>query len=140
MEKSLAHDNERRDMEDGVRSQIMKIHPIIKHEPLHKRIKGEAQATEEVRNKHNALIGLRCRDDLPWGRKPVLDVGGQISDLPKLRNVLFLKRGGHPPALRVGSGHIGGSGVLELRSRGLELEVRGGARKVEKRQRPRPLL
>ena len=117
----------------------MKIQPIIEHEPPHKRIEGEAQATEEVRNKHNALIGLWCRDDLPWSRKPVLDVGGQVSDLPKPRNVLLLDRGGHPPALRVGSGHIGGSGVLELRSWVLELEVREGAREVEKRHRPRPL-
>ena len=68
-----------------------------------------------------------------------MDVGGHISDLLKLRNVLLLNRGGHPPALRVGSGHIGGSGVLELRSRVLELEVREGAREVEKRHRPPPL-
>ena len=67
------------------------------------------------------------------------DVGGQISDLPKLRNVFLLDRGGHPPALKVGSRHIGGSEVLELRSWVLELEVREGAREVEKRHRPRPL-
>ena len=69
----------------------------------------------------------------------MLDVDGQISDLPKPRNVLLLDQGGHPSALRVGSEHIGGSGVLELRFRVLELEVREGARKVEKRRRPRPL-
>ena len=68
------------------------------------------------------------------------DVGGQISDLPKLRNVLLYDRGGHPPALRVGSGHSGGSGVLELGFRVLELEMRKGARVVEKRDRPRPLF
>ena len=102
----------------------MKIQPVIEHEPPHKGIEGEAQAAEEVRNKHDALIGLRRRDDLPWSRKPVLDVAGQISDLPKSR---------------IGSGHIGGSGVLELRSRVLELEVREGAREVGKRHRTRPL-
>ena len=91
---------------------------------------------EEVRNKYDALIGLGGRDDLPWSRKPVLDVGGQISDLPKPRNVLLLDRGGHPPAFCIGSGHVGGSGVLELRSWVLELEVREGAREVEKRRRP----
>ena len=126
-------------MEDGVWSQIMEIQAIIKHESPHKRIEGEAQTTEEVRNKHSALIGLRCRDDLPWSRKPVLDICGQVSDLPKPRNVLLFDRGGHPLAFRVGSGHIGGSGVLELRSWVLELEVREGAREVEKRHRPRPL-
>ena len=69
----------------------------------------------------------------------MLDVGSQVSDLPKLRNVFLLNGGGHPPALRDGSGHIGGSGVLKLGFRVLELEVREGARKVEKRHRPRPL-
>ena len=115
MEKSLAHNNERRDMEDSVWSQIMKIQPIVEHQPPHKGIEGEAQATEEVRDKHDAFIGLRCGDDLPWSRKPVLDVGGQVSDLPKLRNVFLLNPGGHPPALRIRSGHTGGSRVLELR-------------------------
>ena len=114
----------------------MKIQPIVEHEPPHKGVEGEAQAAEEVWDKNDALIRLRCGDDLPWSRKPVLDVGGQVSDLPKPRNVLLLDRGGHPPALRVGSRHIGGSGVLELRSRVLELEVREGVREVEKRHRP----
>ena len=136
VEKSLAHDNERRDMEDGVWSQIMKIQPIIEHEPPHKGGEGEAQSSEEVWDKHNALVGLRRRDNLPWSRKPVLNVGGQVSDLPKLHNVFLLNRGGHPPTLRVRSGHIGGTGVLELRFRVLELEVREGTRKVEKRHRP----
>ena len=117
----------------------MKIQPVIEHEPPHKGIEGEAQAAEEVRNKHNTLIGLRCRDNLPRSRKPVLNIGGQISDLPKPRNVLLLDRGGHPSAFSVGSSHIRGSGVLELRSRVLEFEVREGAREVEKRHRPRPL-
>ena len=93
----------------------MKIQPVIEHKPPHKGIKGEAQAAEEVRNKYDALIRLRSWDDLPWSWKPVLDVGCQISYLPKPRNVLLLGRGGHPTALGVGSGHIGGSGVLELR-------------------------
>ena len=69
----------------------------------------------------------------------MLDVSGQISDLPKPRNVLLLDRGGHPPTLRVGSVHTGGSGMFELGSRVLELEMQQGARVVEKRNRPRPL-
>ena len=94
----------------------MKIQPVIEHEPPHKGVEGEAQATEEVWDKNDTLIRLRCGDDLPWGRKHVLNIGGQVSDLPKPRNVLLLDRGGHPPAFRVGSGHIGGSEVLELSS------------------------
>ena len=62
----------------------------------------------------------------------MLDVGGQVCDLPKLRNVFLLNRGGHPPALRDGSGHFGGSGVLKLGFRVLELKVQEGARKVER--------
>ena len=95
--------------------------------PLTKGIKGEAQATEEVRDKYDAHIRLGSWDDLPWSWKHVLDVDSQISDLPKPHNVLLLDRGGHPPALRVGSEYIGGSGVFELGSRVLELEVRKGA-------------
>ena len=71
----------------------------------HKGVEGEAQASEEVRDKHNTLIGLQHGDNLPWSRKHVLDVGSQISDPPKLRNVLLCDQGGHPPALKVGSGH-----------------------------------
>ena len=123
-------------MDDSIWSQIMKIQAIVEHEPPHKGVEGEAQAAEEVRDKHNALIGLQPMDYLPWSRKPVLDINGQVSDLPKLHNFLLLDRGGHPPAFRVGSEHIGGSGVLELRSWVLELEVREGAREVEKRHRP----
>ena len=44
-------------MEDGVWSQIMEIQAIVEHEPPHKGVKGEAQASEEVRNEHNTLMG-----------------------------------------------------------------------------------
>ena len=69
----------------------------------------------------------------------MLNIGGQVSGLPKPCNVFLLNRGGYPSALRDGSGHIGGFGVLRLGFRVLELEVREGARKVEKRHRARPL-
>ena len=92
-----------------------------------------------MRNKYDALIRLGSRDDLTWRRKPLLDVGSQISDLPKPRNILLFDRGGHPPALKVGSGHSGRSGVFELGSWVLELEMRKGARVVQKRDRHRPL-
>ena len=62
----------------------MKIQPIIEHEPPHEGIEGETQTAEEVWDKNDTLIGLRRRDGLPWSRKPVLDIGGQVSDLPKL--------------------------------------------------------
>ena len=43
--------------------------------------------------------------------------------LPKPRNVLLFDRGSHPLALKVGSGHIGGSGVFEFESQVFELEM-----------------
>ena len=92
----------------------MKIQPVVEHEPPHEGIEGETQTVEEVWDENNTLIGLWRRDDLLWSRKPMLDICGQVSDLPKLRNVVLLDRGGHPPALMDGSGHIGGSGVLKL--------------------------
>ena len=82
-------------MEDGVRSRIMKIQPITKHEPPHKRIEGEAQATEEVSDKYDALIRLGSWDDLPWSWKPVLDVGSQVPRLPQILDVLLSYGGGH---------------------------------------------
>ena len=54
----------------------MKIQSIIEHEPPHERIEGETQTTEEVWDKNNTPIGLRHSDDLPWSRKPVLDICG----------------------------------------------------------------
>ena len=92
MEKGLAHDNEGRDVEDGVWSQIVEIQPVVEHETPHEGVEGEAQASEEVRNEHDALIGLRHGDILPWSGKPVLDISGQVSDLPKLSNILLLDR------------------------------------------------
>ena len=74
MEKSLAHDNERRDMEDSIWCQIMKIQPLIEHEPPHEGMEGETQTTEEVWDKNNTLIGLQRGDNMPWSRKPVLDI------------------------------------------------------------------
>ena len=86
-------------MEDGVWSQIMKIQPIVEHEPPHKGVEGETQASEEVGNEHNTLIGLWRRDNLPRSRKPVLDIGDQVSDLPKLRDVLPLESRRPPTGL-----------------------------------------
>ena len=118
-------------MEDSVWSQIMKIQPIVEHEPPHKGVEGEAQASEEVRNKHNTLIGLRHRDDLPRSRKPVLDIGGQVSDLPKLRDVLPLESRRPPTGLE---GQIRtywriwgvGAWVLGVRTRGARRSKGGG--------------
>ena len=56
-------------------------------------------------NKYDTLVGFRSGDDLPLGRQPVRDFGGEISGLPKLLVVLLYDKGGHPSALKVGSEH-----------------------------------
>ena len=99
----------------------------------------EAQSTEEMGKKYYPLMGPGGGDELSLVGEPVRDVAGQISGIAQLLDLPLRDGGGHPPASRVGFGHIGGSGVLELRFRVLELEVQEGARKVEKRHRPRPL-
>ena len=65
------------------------------------------RSPEDELCREELLAGLQRMDPryCSRSRKLVLDVGGQISDLPKLRNVLLCDRGGHPPALKVGSGH-----------------------------------
>ena len=38
-EEGFAHDDERRDVKDGIRSQIMEIEPVEEHKPSNKGIK-----------------------------------------------------------------------------------------------------
>ena len=40
-EKSLAHDNECRDVEEGIGGQIVKIDPVILHDAANKRVEGK---------------------------------------------------------------------------------------------------
>ena len=40
--EGLTHDDERRDVKDGIRSQIMEIEPVIEHKPSNKGIKAKA--------------------------------------------------------------------------------------------------
>ena len=58
-----------------------------------------------MRDEHNTLVGFGSGDDLPSGRQPVRNFGGQISGLSQLLDVLLYDRGRHPPTLEVGSGH-----------------------------------
>ena len=68
---------------------------------------GGSQAADEMGEEYHPLLGLRGRDDLPLGRKPMSDVFGQVSGLPELLDVLLLDGGGHPLASSSGSGHDG---------------------------------
>ena len=102
-EEGLAHDNERRDVEDEIGGQIMEIQAVVEHEPPDKWVEWEAQSAEEVGKEYNPLMGPGGGDELPLVRQPVRDVAGQVSSLPQLFDVPLCDGGGHPPASR--SGH-----------------------------------
>ena len=78
----------------------------------------KSQLADEVGDEHYPLMGLRGRDDLSLGRKPMGDFLGQISGLPELGDVLLLDGGDHPLALRSGSRHDR-SAFLGWKRRGL---------------------
>ena len=63
----------------------MEVQPVVKHNSADEWVEGESQSADEMREEHYPLLGLRGGDDLPFGRKLVRDVGGQVSGLPKLR-------------------------------------------------------
>ena len=62
------------------------------------------------------------------------DFGGEIPGIPKLLDVLLRDGGGHPPALKVGSGHDRRSEALKPELWVLELEVEEGASLGRKEQ------
>ena len=47
-EVGLTHDDERRNVEDEVRGQIMKVQPIVEHETTDEWMEGKPQSAEEV--------------------------------------------------------------------------------------------
>ena len=75
-EESLAHDDERRDVEDEVRGQIMEVQPIIEHEAADKWMEGKPQSAGEVVEEDHPLLRFWGRDDLPCGWQPVRDLRG----------------------------------------------------------------
>ena len=97
-EESLAHDDKRRDVEDEVRGQIVKIQAVVEHEPPDKWMQREAQSAEEMGEEYHPLMGPRSGDKLPLFGKPVRDVASQISGLPQLFDVTLRDGGDHPLA------------------------------------------
>ena len=80
-EKCLTHDDERRDVEEGIQGQIVEIQPVKVHETSDEGMEGEPESLEEVGDEHHPLAGLWGRDDLPRGRKPVFDLRRQVPRL-----------------------------------------------------------
>ena len=76
-EERLSHDDERRDVEDEVRGQIVEIQAVVEHEPPDKWLKREAQSAEEMGEEHHPLMGTRGGDELPLFGKPVRNVASQ---------------------------------------------------------------
>ena len=64
-EEVLAHDDKRRDVEDEIGGQIMKIQPVVEHESVDKRVEGKSQSADEEGKKNYPLMGFGRRDDLP---------------------------------------------------------------------------
>src|SRR3954462_1383756 len=73
----------------------------------------KAQSAEEMGEENHPLIRPRGGKELPRLRKPVRDVLGQISGLPKLFDLSLLDGGSHP--LASCSGHR----WCRLRTKGL---------------------
>ena len=73
-EEGLAHDDKHRDVEDEIGGQIMKIQPVLEHEPADKRVKRTSQSADEVGKENHPLMGFRSRDDLPRIWQPVRDI------------------------------------------------------------------
>ena len=102
----------------------MEVQPIVKHQSADKRVERESQPMDEVCEKHNPLMGLGGRDNLPFCRESVSNLLGYIASLPELRDVLLLNGGGHPLASSSGSGHDWSafSNEEKLKAWALELE------------------
>ena len=75
-EKGFAHNYECGDIEDKIGGEIMEVLPIVKHQSTDKWMKRESQPMDEVCEKHNPLMGLGGRDDLPFCRKSVSNLLG----------------------------------------------------------------
>ena len=73
-EEGLAHDDKPRDVEDEIGGQIMKIQPVLEHEPADKRVEGKSQSVDEMGKKDYPLMGFGHWDDLPRIRQPVHDI------------------------------------------------------------------
>ena len=56
-EEGLTHDDERQDIEDEVRGQIVEVQAIVEHEPPDERVKRKTQSAEEMGKKNDPLMG-----------------------------------------------------------------------------------
>ena len=64
-EESLTHDDERQNVEDEVRGQIMKVQPVVEHATMDEWMEGKPQFVEEVVEENYPLMRFRGRNDLP---------------------------------------------------------------------------
>ena len=98
----------------------MEVQPVVEHKSADEPVEGESQSVDEVREEYYPFLRFWGRDDLPFGRKPMRDVCGQVSGLPKLRDVLLHNGGGHPHAFR--SGHVRNDFAENMKAWALELD------------------
>ena len=101
----------------------MKIQAVVEHEPPDEWVKWKTQSAEEVGEEYYPLMGPWGGDKLPLLGKPVRDVFGQVSGLPKLFDVALRDGGDLPLASR--SEHRWRRLRWEVRAWALELECAG---------------
>ena len=89
-EESPTHDDKRRDVEDEVRGQIMKVQRVVEHETTDEWMKGKPQSAEEVVEENYPLMGPGGGDELSLVGEPVRDVAGQISGVAQLLDLPLL--------------------------------------------------
>ena len=75
-EESLTHDDERRNVEDEIRGQIMEVQPVVEHETMDEWMEGKPQSTEEVVKEIYPLVRFWGRDNLPRSGQPMRDIRG----------------------------------------------------------------
>jgi hypothetical protein len=68
-EKALTQRDKARNVEDGVRCELMKLHTVDKEQPTKKLVDCEREATKEKFRKHYPITLLGPRDHLlAWNR------------------------------------------------------------------------
>src|SRR3954469_13699205 len=98
----------------------MEVQAVVEHEPPDKRVKWKTRSVEEMGEKNYPLMGPWGGQKLPRRGKPVRDVLGQISGVPKLFDLTLRNGGSHPLATR--SGHRWSRLGKKERTWALELE------------------
>ena len=98
----------------------MEVQPVVIHDAVNKGVERKPEPADEMRKKHNPLVGPRVGDELSLVGEPMRDVAGQVSGAAQPLDVPLREGGGHPFASR--SGHGWRRSRRDVRTWALELE------------------